>query len=1056
MYAPDNLHLIRAFLDHTPRAVALLDRELHYLLVTRQWLRDCALDEMATTSIRDATEPNNDRQNPQQNPRQNRQQNRQTPLNCGDRSHAEILEQFKQRLGVVQTDGEDESETERHWDRVRQNVLAGKVERWQEHYRLRDGSGLVVEWEACPWTDERGEIGGLLLVRDERSDPETTRPVATDANAEEAVERSRANERELHRQSQALVKLARSKTQKGENLKAALREISATAADILKTSQVSIWLYNNERSRLRCIERYTASSPPGDRPANNSIDELRASDFPDYLHALDLERAIAVVEAQTDGISSELARSYLIPSEITSLLSVPIRIGGKLVGFVACEHRGTPRRWQLGEQNFAASVGDYTALAIESSVSETSQRARARAQDNLKKANEQLQAVLDAVPGCISWFSSDLTYLGVNDYLAKTFDRAPDSFIGKKIGFLQGSPRFNQLVPEFFENPAREDRNEIQIEVGDSTRHFLVVAQKYQQGDAAVFVGLDITDRKQAEAALQKVNGELELRVEERTAQLQSAIAQLREEIESRQRIEEARDVLEFSINNAADAVFWLTPEGEFFYVNDAACIALNYARDELLDLTVHDINPDLPPEVWPDYWEEIKSFGSVRLESSHRTKEGTIFPVEITISYFKVNGKEYNCIFARDISDRKRVEAQLYHAKAAAEAANKAKLAFLANMSHELRTPLTAIIGYSDLLQEDAIDLGLGETEFVNDLGSINKAGIQLLDAIEQILDYSKIELGKMDLEISTFELSELVKDLKGTVKPLAIANYNSLGIHVDDRVPTMRGDRAKVKQVLTHLLVNATKFTEHGAIELEITWQDTPDFRSLNSSPHSQLTADVNNEGWIVFRVVDTGIGISEEQMEHLFEAFSQVDSSSTRRYGGTGVGLALSSSLCQLMGGDLFVESEIGVGSTFTVCLPVKLAAPAATAPAGSTEGSISESASAPFLVPQLPPAPDDFEIEDDFWGGSDSATEGAIAGKESEQPGELEQQVEPQPSPTSEPPDAAEILDVAETSEPVPSGSQQTEAVEILPDDIEIPSDWDDDSLDELWDFQDWNE
>jgi PAS domain S-box-containing protein len=432
----------------------------------------------------------------------------------------------------------------------------------------------------------------------------------------------------------------------------------------------------------------------------------------------------------------------------------------------------------------------------------------------------------------------------------------------------------------------------------------------------------EIAERKAAEIALKQTNQELQMTVEARAEELQLAAKALQTEKEERQRIQEVCDVVQLSINQAADAVFWVTPWAKFFYVNDAACLSLGYSRTELLALDLCDINPDFPPDVWADYWEEIKELSSLRLESRHRRKDGQIFPVEITINYFQISGKEYNCIFARDITDRVEVETELYRAKAAAETANKARSSFLANMSHELRTPLTAIIGYSELLKDDAKDLGLGNSEFIKDLEAIHTAGNQLLAILSEILDFAKIESGLMQLELQSFSVQGLVNDVVKTIRPLLEPNSNTLTVVCSKKLGTMHADYAKVRQVLLNLLGNANKFTECGSITLDVSRTDTPDFRALSSGAGPKSYPASNVESWICFRIQDTGIGMTREQMRDIFQPFTQADPSSTRRYGGTGMGLAISRSFCQIMGGEIVVDSEFGAGSTFTVYLPVNV--------------------------------------------------------------------------------------------------------------------------------------
>jgi two-component system, sensor histidine kinase and response regulator len=234
------------------------------------------------------------------------------------------------------------------------------------------------------------------------------------------------------------------------------------------------------------------------------------------------------------------------------------------------------------------------------------------------------------------------------------------------------------------------------------------------------------------------------------------------------------------------------------------------------------------------------------------------------------------------------------------AEAATRAKSDFLASMSHELRTPLNAIILYSELLQEEAQEQG--QDGSVADLVKIQSAGKHLLELINGILDLSKIEAGKMGLAIETFDLRAMFDELFDTVGPLVQKNGNTLRLHCPDDVGGMTADQTKLRQILLNLLGNAAKFTRDGTVTVEV-----------------RPFAVGGGAESLEFIVTDTGCGMTQAQTEKVFDAFTQADVTTTRKYGGTGLGLALVSRFCTLMGGTVSVESEVGVGSRFTVCLP-----------------------------------------------------------------------------------------------------------------------------------------
>ncbi|QHV00155.1 ATP-binding protein [Synechocystis sp. CACIAM 05] len=237
--------------------------------------------------------------------------------------------------------------------------------------------------------------------------------------------------------------------------------------------------------------------------------------------------------------------------------------------------------------------------------------------------------------------------------------------------------------------------------------------------------------------------------------------------------------------------------------------------------------------------------------------------------------------------------------ASSEAEAANATKSIFLANMSHELRTPLNAIIGYSEMLIEEAEDLD--SEELVPDLDKILRSGKSLLALINDLLDISKIEAGKMELYLETFNLKELIAGILDTISPLLKNNNNKLEVEISLESEEVYGDLIKLRQGILNLLSNASKFTKDGIISFIV-----EEFK-------------VDEKDWLSFQVKDTGIGLTEEQMSKLFQPFTQADSSTTRKYGGTGLGLAITRKFCQMMGGDIYLTSEIGVGSSFTIKLP-----------------------------------------------------------------------------------------------------------------------------------------
>ena len=361
-------------------------------------------------------------------------------------------------------------------------------------------------------------------------------------------------------------------------------------------------------------------------------------------------------------------------------------------------------------------------------------------------------------------------------------------------------------------------------------------------------------------------------------------------DITERKQVEETLRLTQFSVDHAADPVFWIGPDARIVYANSRACEQLGYSREELLAITIPHIDPDFPADVWPKHWEELKRRGSFTFESRHRAKDGRLFPVEITVNYLAFSGKEYNCASARNISDRKRAEEDLRKSAEELVCSNRDLAQFAAVASHDLQEPLRTVAGFVELLQKeygDRLDANAGKyIGFAVD-------GVKRMETlIRDLLAYARV--GTRGREPSPTDagasLRQALDNLHGSIQAArAEIAYSEL--------PTVRADPTQLTQLFQNLLGNALKFC---------------------SQAPPKIYVDARREGdYWRFSVRDNGIGIDAQFQEQIFEVFRRLHTH--KQHGGTGIGLAICKKIVDRHGGRIWVESEPGQGATFHFTIP-----------------------------------------------------------------------------------------------------------------------------------------
>jgi PAS domain S-box-containing protein len=583
-------------------------------------------------------------------------------------------------------------------------------------------------------------------------------------------------------------------------------------------------------------------------------------------------QGLLVNDYQTSLYASSL---FVERFEATAVVAEPLLYRDRLVGVIALGNDGTDLSFTIQDQEVLTLFAAQAAVAIEN----------ARLYEVVRCNRDFLQSIAensaDAIVttdiyGCITYVSS-----GTEEILGY---RASEVLGRHIMEYYRGGLEEAREVMQWVKTKGHVKSYETSLLAKDGRWVDIncSIALLRDASDAIVgTVGIfkDVHERKQAERALQ-----------------------------------ESEEKYRHIINAAADAIITIDEQGLVCEFNRAAEWIFGFTKSELVDKSLTAIIPERFRDLHTAGLQRYLTSGCSRLSSWHNvefpglTKDSREIPLEISFSLMEAGGKKFLTAVLRDIAERKQDQQELHLAKEAAEEANRAKSAFLANMSHELRTPLNAIIGYSEMLHEEAEDLG--QADFIPDLEKVQAAGKHLLALINDVLDLSKIEAGKMDLFLETFDVQFMIQDTVTTVQPLAEKHRNTLEIHSADHLGTMRADLTKVRQSLLNLLSNACKFTEQGTITLDTS-------REM-----------VDGADWLTFRVTDTGIGMTPEQVENLFQAFTQADVSTTRKYGGTGLGLVISQRFCQLMGGDILAESAPGQGSTFIIRLPTEVATYKAT--------------------------------------------------------------------------------------------------------------------------------
>ncbi len=577
-----------------------------------------------------------------------------------------------------------------------------------------------------------------------------------------------------------------------------------------------------------------------------------------------------------------------------SVLAAPLLIGTRLVGVIAAVH--SDPRHSFGQEGLRLInlFASQAAVAIENARLFTSERKRAEEQQALLDTLSDLSGELELSKVLNAVLNRAIKLLGVTGGELATYDQRKKELriaaslnmgvdsAGTRMRLGEGAMGYVTQTHEPYTIPNYQQWSGRSEKYDQATVHSVMAAPLLIGNRLVGAIAIVHSDPS-------RTLGDEDLRLLQLFAP-QAAIA-----IENARLYEAAQQQFEALVLNNPVAIANVDLDFNIISANPAFEQLFGYTQDEIVGNNLDELVTT--PELRADAKQHtaIGKAGEVsRGMGQRRRKDGALIDVEhFTIPVIVAGEKVGIMALYHDVGD-------LLDARRAAETASKTKSQFLANMSHELRTPLNAIIGYSEMLQEQAEEEG--SREYVPDLVKIRSAGRHLLSLINDVLDLSKIEAGKMELFLEEFSVQDMASEVASTVQPLIEKKGNKLVSEIDGAVGVARADVTKMRQVLFNLLSNASKFTENGEIGLVI-------------------RRDGND---IIYEVRDSGIGMTPEQAAKLFEAFAQADSSTSKNFGGTGLGLAISRQFCRLMGGDIAVTSAPGKGSTFTVRVPAEVIA------------------------------------------------------------------------------------------------------------------------------------
>jgi PAS domain S-box-containing protein len=511
------------------------------------------------------------------------------------------------------------------------------------------------------------------------------------------------------------------------------------------------------------------------------------------------------------------------------------------------------------------------------------------------RANEaRFRSLVEQSTDAVVVISNEGIVLFVNPAAAALFNHTVEELQGKEVG-----------VPIVAEHKA-----ELDVLHRAVPRYFTemrVVEIEWEGKPASLTTFQDITAHK-------KIEVELERRVAERTFQLNHELLE-RRKVE--QALRESEERFRTIVEKTPAGVCITDEHGIFEYVNPSYCRLYKYHAEEMIGQPFTMVVPPEDRQMLADLHDRfIEGMAELRGEWNVLTREGK--PLSILADAARIvgsDGRLKKATFIMDITEQKRVEKELEQAWHAAETATRTKSAFLANMSHEIRTPMNAVIGMTNLLLDTNLD-----SEQYEYVYTIRLSGEALLTLINDILDLSKIEVGKLELEHQPFNLRTCVEEALDLVASDAARKGLNLAYIIDERIPTdLVGDITRVRQILVNLLSNAVKFTNEGEIVVTVEPARAAFEHEETTAPDTAVL--FHSSFPIHIRVRDTGVGIKQEHLEQLFKVFSQGDVSMARRYGGSGLGLVISKRLAEMMGGMIWVESTFGVGSTFHVEIVVQ---------------------------------------------------------------------------------------------------------------------------------------